>query len=130
MFPAFCDRAPRCDCITPGQFCGNKVEIEMGDKGEGFLSNNPPAVDQEEFDRISKLSLKELLEEARMGAVRTLLLKVMNHEASAAELAVLRNLLRDNGLILGLDGDMEEATGEGPAAIGFHLPDLEPEENE
>lgn len=95
-----------------------------------FLSNNPPAVDEDEYDRISKLTIKELLEEARLGAIRTLLLKVRNHEASAAELAVLRNLLRDNGLIMGFDNPEEDLQGGGETthAIGFHLPDLDPDE--
>jgi hypothetical protein len=92
-------------------------------------SNHPPAIDPEELDRLKGLSLKELLEEARLAAVRTLLIKVQHHEASAAELAVLRNLLRDNGLIMGLDAE-EGHEGSSAEAMGFHLPDLQPDDDD
>lgn len=87
--------------------------------------NGPPRVDPDEFERIQKMTLKEILEDARLGLVRELLLKVNNHEITAAEMAVLRNLLRDNGLIMGLGQDMaEEGGGSIAEAMSFHLPEF------
>lgn len=86
--------------------------------------NNPPASPlMEEVAKLAALGEVSLLEEARRHAIRLLLAKLRLGEISAPELAVLRNLLRDNGLVMGFDqppSPEEEATR---GAIGFHLPD-------
>lgn len=98
------------------------------------LSNAPPLVDPEELARLKAMGLKDMLVEARLAAIRQLLLKVSSMEASAAEIAVLRNLLRDNGMILGLDnlGDALDGGKEPPTtyAMGFALPELDDDMDE
>lgn len=73
------------------------------------------------------LGVREMLEEARRAAVALLLEKVKCGEATAAELAVLRNMLRDNGLIMGF-----EYAGDAPPSdrIGFELPELDAEDED
>jgi hypothetical protein len=100
-------------------------EVPIGLPAEGD-NGGPPLVDPEELERLRGMNLKAMLVEARLAAVRQLLLKVNANEASAAEIAVLRNLLRDNGMILGLDGLgdgglMEDDTS---PRMGFALPQL------
>lgn len=88
--------------------------------------NDPRPMDMEEYDRLKGLGVKDILEEARREAVMGLYLKVKAGDASAAELAVLRNLLRDNGMIMGFGDDNPQ----GPIQqIGFHLPDLEDDQD-
>src|SRR4051812_28514286 len=94
--------------------------LSTSDDDIGMGHNGPPPIDDAEMERLSKLDMKGLLEEGRKAIVMTLLMKVKTGIASAAEMAVLRNLLRDNGLIMGFDGD-EGGSGEvaRTEAIGF-----------
>lgn len=97
---------------------------------EDYERNDPNPVDLEELDKLKGMGVKEMLEEARKQLVMQLLLKVKAGDASASELAVLRNLLRDNGMILGFtdtpSGETEAEQGGGLVSpVGFQLPDLE-----
>jgi hypothetical protein len=87
--------------------------------------------DPEELEKLRALGVKGILERARLEAVIQLLLKVEVGEASPSELAVLRNLLRDNGIVMGLDmGGGDKDDDEGDQAMGFHLPTLQDDNNE
>jgi hypothetical protein len=77
--------------------------------GDGYGSNGAPAVDPEELDRLKKLSLRELLEGARLGAIITLLLNNF----------VISNSL----LIIGIHRHGFASDGRNPLRIGF--PDKE-----
>jgi hypothetical protein len=78
----------------------------------------------DEMARLAGLGAKEMLEEARLASIRLLLAKVNTGRASAPEIAVLRNLLRDNGMILDMD-DPEGTGGEVANPTGFQLPHLD-----
>lgn len=95
---------------------------EAEDGGEAFDGRNSVADPlAEELERLKALGEVDMLEEARKAAIRLLLAKTNLGTISAAEQAVLRNLLRDNGLVMGLD-QPPEPPGANP--MGFHLPDL------
>jgi hypothetical protein len=89
-------------------------------------SNHPPPDTslQDEVERLKEIGEVNLLEEARKASIRLLLAKLNLGDISAPELAVLRNLLRDNGMIINYDPGAEER----PSQVGFHLPDLEDDE--
>jgi hypothetical protein len=66
-------------------------------------SNHPPGPSLDVMDRIQELegkSLNDLLTLAQKKLVVDLLAKLEAGQASHQELAILRNLLRDNGLVM------------------------------
>ena len=85
-------------------------------------SNGGPSL-MDEVEKLKELGEVNLLEEARRAAIRLLLAKLNTGGISASELAVLRNLLRDNGMVMGLD-QPEDEKADDAQRIGFHLPDL------
>lgn len=98
------------------------LEAGIGDNAS-YPSNHPEGESlMDEVERLKELGAVDLLVQAREASIRLLLAKLNRGEISAGELAVLRNLLRDNGMVMGLD-QPEDEPDEGPK-IGFHLPDL------
>lgn len=96
---------------------------EVFDGGNAsYPSNGGPSL-MDEVEKLKELGEVNLLEEARRAAIRLLLAKLNTGEISASELAVLRNLLRDNGMVMGFD-QPEDEKADDAQRIGFHLPDL------
>lgn len=96
-------------------------------------SNHPPEDDpaqrlMDQVESLLHLGEVELMAEARKAGIRLLLAKLKLGTITAPELAVLRNLLRDNGLVLAPEPDTANEAG-GSSPIGFHLPVLD-EDNE
>lgn len=75
----------------------------MSAEEDDYGSNGPPGPDIDVMDRIRELegkSLNDLLTLAQKKLVVDLLAKLEAGQASHQELAILRNLLRDNGLVM------------------------------
>lgn len=74
---------------------------------------NPSASDVEagEFDRLMGMSVEDVLREGQKALFANLVGKVRSGKANHQEKAILRNILKDNGLTLGIppDGPREEA---------------------
>ncbi len=104
---------------------------EFYSSGATPLGDNHPPPDtslRDEVERLRELGDIDMLKEARVASIRLLLAKLNLGEISAAEHAVLRNLLRDNGMVLGMDQPPEDDTPTSP--VGFHLPDLSADEDD
>lgn len=77
-----------------------------------------------EIENLSKMSLEEVLRAGHEDLLRLLVAKVRSGTASHQEQAILRNILRDNGMTLGVS---PYKTIEGsPAPNIDDLPQLEP----
>lgn len=66
-------------------------------------SSPPGSITQDEHDLLATLRIKDvgqLLVEAHRSLLIELLVKLQTNKATHQELAILRNLLRDNGMIL------------------------------
>lgn len=66
-------------------------------------SNDTPPEEEEKAAKaeLEGLSLKEVLEQGQVELLRGLVAKVKAGTASHQEAAILRNLLRDNGMVMG-----------------------------
>lgn len=101
---------------------GRKALPPVEELDDGFTGDNgAPSALMDEVERLKPIGEVDLLKEARAATIRLLLAKLNTGEISAAELAVLRNLLRDNGMVI---VPMEQEEDPEPNKMGFHLPDL------
>jgi len=95
--------------------------------------NDPQPVDMNTMDLIKGLqgkTIEELLAEGQKTLLVDLLAKLQTGQASHQEMAILRNLLRDNGMMLGLGAgaggvsDAPQAGGESTLPT-FEAPEYE-----
>lgn len=100
-----------------------------GEEGEELRRNDPSPANFEALDLINGLNqkpLEDLLEDAHKALIVDLLAKLKSGQASHQELAILRNLLRDNGLVIApKDDETERRDRERPPA---DLPSFDPPE--
>jgi hypothetical protein len=92
----------------------------MADSEDDFTDNK---AEQSEFDDLMGKSLEEILEEGRKALFARLVGKCRLGTASHQEMAILRNILRDNGLTLGLT--LPDSTQRPPIREPLELPDFE-----
>lgn len=79
-----------------------------------------------EFDRLMGMSVEDILREGQKALFASLVSKVRSGRSSHQEAAILRNILKDNGLTLGIP---PEASTEAPPMDlpTFAPPDYESE---
>ncbi|WP_269929936.1 hypothetical protein [Aminobacter sp. HY435] len=66
---------------------------------------NAPDVEAGEFDRLMGMSVEDILREGQKALFANLVGKVRSGKANHQEKAILRNILKDNGLTLGIPPD-------------------------
>ncbi|MGE3646200.1 MAG: hypothetical protein AB7F96_20325 [Beijerinckiaceae bacterium] len=80
----------------------------------------------EEINKQHNKSVQQLLEEGQLNLLRHLIARVNTGQASHQEQAILRNLLKDNGLVVAKPpGESEEEQKERVAPDISELPKLE-----
>lgn len=75
--------------------------IEPSDPDEGSLE---AAAEQQVVDRMADLSLEDVVRASHASLLRRLTAKVELGTATHQQMAILRNLLRDNGMTMGMTG--------------------------
>lgn len=93
---------------------------------EDFTDADPEAakedgLEEAEFMRLQGMSLEDILREGQKALFARLVGKARSGTASHQELAVLRNILKDNGMTLGIAP--EQPVPEGPPADLPEFPD-------
>lgn len=98
------------------------VPFNRGDE-EAIEADAPEAETDAEFLRLMGLSVEEILREGQKALFANLVGKVRSGKANHQEKAILRNILKDNGLTLGIPPEQPPQT-EAPA----DLPEFGPPE--
>lgn len=85
--------------------------------------NGGPKVDPL-YDELMDLSVTEILEQGKKALFARLVSACRNGTASHQEMGILRNILKDNGMTLGLPA-VGSGQPAGPKQSGFELPDFQ-----
>ncbi|MEW6121303.1 MAG: hypothetical protein AB1698_01720 [Pseudomonadota bacterium] len=95
---------------------------------DDYGANDPDRTDPNLLDTIKELeglALEDILKRAQKKQMVDLMAKLMAGVISHQEQAILRNILRDNGMILGALGARPAAVTEGTDPGGVPLPEFE-----
>lgn len=96
------------------------------DYNEDSAEDIEEAAEQEDFEGLRGLDVQEILRIGQKDLFARLVSKVRSGRASHQESAILRNLLKDNGLTLGLpQGNREDAAPEEPVELPPEYQDIE-----
>jgi len=96
-------------------------DIEDGDLVEEAI--------KEDFEYLMGLTLDEILQQGQKALFASLVSKVRNGAASHQEAAILRNILKDNGLTLGIApegfGEKKQSDSQAVATHPLDIPTFE-----
>ncbi len=84
--------------------------------------DDKPEIDLSQFEG---MTIGQLLEEGRKALLIQLVAAVRSNSASHQEKAVLRNLLKDNGLVLGMEQTDADRKTPQDLPVPVDLPDFE-----
>lgn len=91
---------------------------------DDYGDNGGPKVNGE-YDRLIDMSVEDILREGQKALFARLVSVCRNGEASHQEMAILRNILKDNGLTLGIPPEKPEAKKDPVDLPDFEDPDYE-----